>query len=334
MEASTKTPLPGATERELALKLGALVLACFGGRGADDVVRVIDESGLSFVQMKALIALQAPAKTAPTVTGLAESLGVSAASASRAVDGLVRKRLASRLEDSDDRRVRRLGLTSKGRELADRVIAARLAGLEDFAGTLSADGAPQARGSARPAARAPGARRDLRDLREEGREPMTRYRHLITDDNRKWWTLGAMCFALFMVMLDNTVVNVALPSIQRDLDADIGDLEWVLNGYTLTFAVLIATGGRLGDIFGRRAMFLLGVVVFAAHLGYGGTGGQLGDADRLARGPGRRRGADDARDPLDRHPRLPGLASAARRSAPGPASRRSPSRSARWSAAS
>ena len=49
---------------------------------------------------------------------------------------------------------------------------------------------------------------------------MTRYRHLITDDNRKWWTLGAMCFALFMVMLDNTVVNVALPSIQRDLDAD------------------------------------------------------------------------------------------------------------------
>ena len=46
---------------------------------------------------------------------------------------------------------------------------------------------------------------------------MTRYRHLITDDNRKWWTLGAMCFALFMVMLDNTVVNVALPSIQREI---------------------------------------------------------------------------------------------------------------------
>jgi EmrB/QacA subfamily drug resistance transporter len=92
---------------------------------------------------------------------------------------------------------------------------------------------------------------------------MTRYRHLITDDNRKWWTLGAMCFALFMVMLDNTVVNVALPSIQRDLKADISDLEWVVNGYTLTFAVLIATGGRLGDIFGRRRMFLTGVVIFA-----------------------------------------------------------------------
>ena len=92
---------------------------------------------------------------------------------------------------------------------------------------------------------------------------MTRYRHLITDDNRKWWTLGAMCFALFMVMLDNTVVNVALPSIQRDLNAQISELEWVINGYTLTFAVLIATGGRLGDIFGRRRMFLTGVVIFA-----------------------------------------------------------------------
>jgi EmrB/QacA subfamily drug resistance transporter len=92
---------------------------------------------------------------------------------------------------------------------------------------------------------------------------LTRYRHLITDDNRKWWTLGAMCFALFMIMLDNTVVNVALPSIQKDLGASIGGLEWTINGYTLSFAVLLATGGRLGDIFGRRLMFLAGVVIFA-----------------------------------------------------------------------
>jgi EmrB/QacA subfamily drug resistance transporter len=92
---------------------------------------------------------------------------------------------------------------------------------------------------------------------------LTRYRHLITDDNRKWWTLGAMCFALFMIMLDNTVVNVALPSIQRDLQASISGLEWTVNGYTLSFAVLLATGGRLGDIFGRRRMFLVGVIVFA-----------------------------------------------------------------------
>jgi EmrB/QacA subfamily drug resistance transporter len=92
---------------------------------------------------------------------------------------------------------------------------------------------------------------------------LTRYAHLITDENRKWWTLGAMCFALFMIMLDNTVVNVALPSIQRDLHASISGLEWTINGYTLSFAVLLAIGGRLGDIFGRRRMFLFGVVIFA-----------------------------------------------------------------------
>jgi EmrB/QacA subfamily drug resistance transporter len=92
---------------------------------------------------------------------------------------------------------------------------------------------------------------------------MTRHQaRFITDENRKWWTLGAMCFALFMVMLDNTVVNVALPSIQRDLDASISSLEWTINGYTLSFAVLLATAGRLGDIFGRRRMFIGGVVVF------------------------------------------------------------------------
>jgi EmrB/QacA subfamily drug resistance transporter len=85
----------------------------------------------------------------------------------------------------------------------------------------------------------------------------------LNDQNRRWWTLGAMCFALFMIMLDNTVVNVALPSIQDDLGATLSSLEWTVNAYTLTFAVLLVTGGRLGDIFGRRRMFLFGVVVFA-----------------------------------------------------------------------
>jgi EmrB/QacA subfamily drug resistance transporter len=73
-----------------------------------------------------------------------------------------------------------------------------------------------------------------------------------------------MCFALFMIMLDNTVVNVALPSIQKDLKSSISGLEWTVNAYTLSFAVLLVTGGRLGDIFGRRRMFLFGVVVFGA----------------------------------------------------------------------
>jgi EmrB/QacA subfamily drug resistance transporter len=96
---------------------------------------------------------------------------------------------------------------------------------------------------------------------------MTR-RLALHDGNRRWWTLGAMCFALFMVMLDNTVVNVALPSIQRDLGASTSGLEWTINAYTLSFAVLLVTGGRLGDIFGRRRMFLFGVVAFAASSGF------------------------------------------------------------------
>jgi EmrB/QacA subfamily drug resistance transporter len=91
---------------------------------------------------------------------------------------------------------------------------------------------------------------------------LSRRQALITEDNSRWWTLGAMCFALFMIMLDNTVVNVALPSIQRDLHASLSALEWTISGYTLTFAVLMVTGGRLGDIFGRRRMFLFGVIVF------------------------------------------------------------------------
>jgi EmrB/QacA subfamily drug resistance transporter len=85
----------------------------------------------------------------------------------------------------------------------------------------------------------------------------------LNEGNRRWWTLAAMCFALFMIMLDNTVVNVALPSIQDDLGASLPGLEWTVNIYTLTFAVLLVTGGRLGDILGRRRMFLFGVVVFA-----------------------------------------------------------------------
>jgi EmrB/QacA subfamily drug resistance transporter len=84
------------------------------------------------------------------------------------------------------------------------------------------------------------------------------------DGNRRWWALGAMCFALFMIMLDNTVVNVALPSIQRSLHASTSSLEWTVNAYTLSFAVLLVTGGRLGDLFGRRKIFLAGVVIFAS----------------------------------------------------------------------
>jgi EmrB/QacA subfamily drug resistance transporter len=110
----------------------------------------------------------------------------------------------------------------------------------------------------------------------------------LSESNRRWWTLGAMCFALFMIMLDNTVVNVALPSIQRDFDASLSALEWTINAYTLTFAVLLVTGGRLGDIFGRRFVFLVGVAIFAiasATIGLAPTEGLL-VASRALQGVG------------------------------------------------
>ena len=136
MEAATKARTKARTsDKELATRLGSLLLLCMGR--ADEVIRVIDESGLSFVQMKALVTIETATKDVSTVTGLSEALGVSAASASRAADGLVRKGLASRVEDAEDRRVRRLKLTAKGDELANRIISARLAGLEAFAASLT-----------------------------------------------------------------------------------------------------------------------------------------------------------------------------------------------------
>jgi EmrB/QacA subfamily drug resistance transporter len=85
---------------------------------------------------------------------------------------------------------------------------------------------------------------------------------IFAEENRKWWTLGAVAFGLFMIMLDNTIVNVALPSIQRDLGIGISELEWVVNGYALTFAVLMLTGGKLADLLGRRLIFIFGLAIF------------------------------------------------------------------------
>jgi EmrB/QacA subfamily drug resistance transporter len=79
---------------------------------------------------------------------------------------------------------------------------------------------------------------------------------------RKWWTLAAVSFGLFMIMLDNTVVNVALPSIQEDLGADLSELEWVVAGYALTFAALMLIGGKVADAYGRRLIFVIGIAVF------------------------------------------------------------------------
>ncbi|WP_440087774.1 MFS transporter [Streptosporangium sp. LJ11] len=83
-------------------------------------------------------------------------------------------------------------------------------------------------------------------------------------DTRRWWALGAISLATFMTYLDNNVVNVALPTIQRDLGLSISGLEWIVSGYILVFAGLMLVGGRLADVFGRRRVFLIGLVVFTA----------------------------------------------------------------------
>ena len=87
---------------------------------------------------------------------------------------------------------------------------------------------------------------------------------IFAEENRKWWTLGAVAFGLFMIMLDNTVVFVALSSIQSDLHISQSELEWVVSGYALTFAVLMLTGGKLADMLGRRRIFIVGLAIFTA----------------------------------------------------------------------
>ena len=101
---------------------------------------------------------------------------------------------------------------------------------------------------------------------------------IFAEENRRWWTLGALCFALFMIMLDNTVVNVALPAIQSDLGISVSELEWTVAAYALTFASLLLTGGKLGDLLGRRLIFVIGLIVFTTSslfCGLSSTGTEL-----------------------------------------------------------
>src|SRR3954465_5733542 len=79
---------------------------------------------------------------------------------------------------------------------------------------------------------------------------------------RTLWTFAITSVALFMVVLDNLVVSTALPVIRTDLGASIEQLEWTVNAYTLTFAVLLLTGAALGDRFGRPRRYLIGLAIF------------------------------------------------------------------------
>jgi EmrB/QacA subfamily drug resistance transporter len=112
--------------------------------------------------------------------------------------------------------------------------------------------------------------------------------HLISEEARKWWTLAAVAFGLFMIMLDNTVVNVALPSIAAELQIGLSELEWIVTGYALTFASLMLTGGKLADLMGRRRIFVVGLVIFTVSslvCGLAGSGELLIGA-RVVQGAG------------------------------------------------
>src|SRR3954447_17722344 len=83
-------------------------------------------------------------------------------------------------------------------------------------------------------------------------------------ERRRWLALVVVCLAQLMIVLDTTIVNVALPAIQRDLHFTQGDLTWVVNAFLVSFGSLLLLAGRLGDLLGRRRVFLVGVVVFTA----------------------------------------------------------------------
>ena len=84
------------------------------------------------------------------------------------------------------------------------------------------------------------------------------------EENRAWWTLAGACGGLFLLMLDSTVVTLALPDIRRDVGATAASTQWVINAYLLVIAALVVTAGRLGDIFGRRLVYLVGLAAFGA----------------------------------------------------------------------
>ena len=108
------------------------------------------------------------------------------------------------------------------------------------------------------------------------------------------WTFAITSIALFMTTLDNLVVTTALPVIRKDLHACLQGLEWTVNAYTLTFAVLLLTGAALGDRFGRRRLFVIGLGIFTVASAMAALAPPR-RADRRPRDPGPRRGDRDCR---------------------------------------
>ena len=131
--------------------------------------------------------------------------------------------------------------------------------------------------------------------------------------NSRWIALAVVCLGQLMSIMDGTIVTVALPAIQRDLHFSQSSLSWVLNGYFITFGSFLLLGGRLGDLIGRRRIFLVGVTIFtlaSAACGLARSQGVLVDRTLRAGLRRRRRGFGDCRHHRGRVP-LP--ASAPRR---------------------
>ncbi len=110
----------------------------------------------------------------------------------------------------------------------------------------------------------------------------------MTSARRRWLGLGVLCLSLLVIVVDNTIVNVALPTLARDLEADMSDLQWVVDAYTLVFAGLLLLAGALGDRYGRRRTLLAGLVVFGAASACAATAGGAGVliAERAIMGAG------------------------------------------------
>ena len=141
-------------------------------------------------------------------------------------------------------------------------------------------------------------------LRRTSLHLRTRGRRMRAVTRGTWLALGAMAISVFVIANDVTALSVALPEIEKDFDADVSTVQWVINAYALVFGVLIVTGGRLADMLGRRRLFFIGAAIFAAFslLARRRPGRAL--ADRLPGADGHRRGDDVARRPRDdlRHP--------------------------------
>ena len=124
-------------------------------------------------------------------------------------------------------------------------------------------------------------------------------------DWRRWAALVVVCLAALIVNVDNTILNVALPTLVRDLDASSSELQWIVDSYAIAFAGLLFVGGSLADRFGRKRFFLIGLSVFAVRLGRCRLLGLRPSPDRLPGRDGCRGGPHDPGVAVHHQRRLP-----------------------------